>query len=232
MYHIAICDDEKKSIEETLELFDNYKETVKDIDCKIETFRTSMDLLDAMEFQAYDVYILDIYIDEINGIELANMIRKKDENGAIVFVTSSEDFYKEAFRLQAVHYLEKPIIKAEFNAALDRIFTEEEVHNLVIKDSGTMIKIPVDDILYITSEDHYKRITEKDTSHLVRTTMQALADEIKEDYFYMPNSKMIINMKHILKINKKEIIMEDEKVFPMPRGAYRTVGDLFVKYSM
>ena len=62
--------------------------------------------------------------------------------------------------------------------------------------------------------------------------MQAIVDELNEEYFYVPNGKMIINLKYILKISKKEIVMEDDKVFPMPRGAYRIVGEKFVKYSM
>jgi DNA-binding LytR/AlgR family response regulator len=232
MYNIAICDDEEKSIKETMSLLSSYKNDNSGIDWEIDVFKSSLDLLDAMEKKAYDVYVLDIYIDEINGIELAKMIRKKDENGAIIFATSSDGFYKEAFHLNAIHYLEKPILKSEFYDAIKRIFESNEMHYLVIKESGMMVKIPVDDIMYITSEDHYKRITEKNGTHLIRTTMQAIVDELNEEYFYVPNGKMIINLKYILKISKKEIVMEDDKVFPMPRGAYRIVGEKFVEYSM
>ncbi|SER44430.1 LytR/AlgR family response regulator transcription factor [Lachnobacterium bovis] len=232
MYKIAVCDDEEQSIKEAITLLSEYKEDNPNMDWEIDTFSASLELLDAMDKKVYDIYILDIYIDEINGIELAKMIRKKDEKGAIIFETSSDGFYKEAFRLKAIHYLEKPLLKEELYDALDRIFESDELHYLVIKESGVLVKIPVDDIMYITSEDHYKRIFEKNGEHLIRITMQALTDNIKEDFFYMPNGKMIINLKYILKISKKEIVMEDGKVFPMPRGAYRTVGELFVKYSM
>ena len=62
MYNIAICDDEEKSIKETMSLLSSYNNDNSGIDWEIDVFKSSLDLLDAMEKKAYDVYVLDIYL--------------------------------------------------------------------------------------------------------------------------------------------------------------------------
>ena len=118
MYLVAICDDEKSSSAQAAELLEKYRKAHDGPEFKVDIFGSSLDLLGAMEKQAYDVYLLDIYIDKINGIELADTIRKKNEDAHIIFMTSSNAFYKEAFKVNAVHYLEKPILEDDFFDAM------------------------------------------------------------------------------------------------------------------
>ena len=231
MYKIAICDDEKSSAAEAAELLEKYKESHPRLEMSVDVFYTSLDLLDAIEKSSYDIYLLDIYIDKLNGIEIAESIRKRDDNGQIIFMTSSNAFYKEAFRIHAVHYLEKPILKEDFFDAMDRVCQEQEIRFLVVRESGEVSRIPLDDIVYIESEDHYKRIVTVDKSYFVRSTMQALMEDIDEEYFHSLGMKTIINLKRVLKINKDLISMEDGAEFSVPRGTYRQLSELILKYT-
>ena len=231
MYRVAICDDEKSSAAEAAELLEKYKASHPKLEVSADIFYTSLDLLDAIEKKTYDLYLLDIYIDKLNGIEIAESIRKKDENSHIVFMTSSNAFYKEAFRIHAVHYLEKPILEEDFFDALDRVCQDQEARYLVVRESGEVSRIPIDDIIYVESEDHYKRIVTTDKSYFVRSTMQALLEDIGEQYFHSLGMKTIVNLKRVLKINKDEITMEDGAEFSVPRGTYRQLSDLILKYT-
>ena len=100
---------------------EKYRKSRGGLEIKADIFYTSLDLLAAIEKNVYDIYILDIYIDKINGIELAQTIKKNNEDAQIIFMTSSNAFYKDAFRIHAVHYLEKPILEEDFFDALDRV---------------------------------------------------------------------------------------------------------------
>ncbi len=231
MYKIAICDDEKSSAAEAAELLEKYRAAHPRLEVKADIFYTTLDLLDAIEKDTYDIYLLDIYIDKLNGIEIAESIRKRDENARIIFMTSSNAFYKDAFRIHAVHYLEKPILEDEFFDAMDRVCMDEEIRFLSVRESGEVSKVPVDDIIYIESEDHYKRIVTSDKSFFVRSTMQALIEEIDTDYFHALGMKTVINLKKVLRINKDTISMEDGTEFPVPRGTYRQISELILKYN-
>ena len=76
MYKLAICDDEKSSAAEAAELLEKYKAAHSGLEFSVDVFYTSIDLLGAIEKNVYDIFLLDIYIDKINGIELAESIMK------------------------------------------------------------------------------------------------------------------------------------------------------------
>ena len=231
MYKIAICDDEKSSAAEAAELLEKYRSTHAKMDMSVDVFYTSLDLLGAIEKTSYDIYLLDIYIDKMNGIEIAEAIRKRDDNGQIIFMTSSNAFYKDAFRIHAAHYLEKPILEEEFFDAMDRVCMKEEVRFLTVRESGEVHKIPIGEIIYIESEDHYKRIVTESENFFVRNTMQGLMDDLAEEYFHSLGIKTIINLKKVLRINKDTITMEDGAEFSVPRGTYRQLSELILKFS-
>lgn len=231
MYQIAICDDEQRCLSDIIKILDDYQKDKKEMLFAWDCFQTSFELLEAVCEKAYDIYFLDIYIDSLNGIEVATKIKNKDKLSKIVFLTSSDAFYKEAFKIKAEEYLEKPLVKIDFYQMLDRICVTDKKHYLIIKDADEIKKIDVTEISYVFSEGHYKRVKTKDNSILIRKTMNELMEQLSLEYFYSPNGKYIINAKKIKKISRTEIIMEDGVSFQMPRGEYRHVGELFAKYS-
>ena len=231
MYRIAICDDEKSSAALAAELLEKYKDAHSQVKMSVDVFYTSLDLLEASESKPYDIYLLDIYVDKLNGIEIAESIRKSNEGAEIIFMTSSNAFYKDAFRIHAAHYLEKPILESDFFDAMDRVCSVNDVRHLTVRESGEVSKINIDDILYIESEDHYKRIVTVDKSYFVRSTMQALTDEINCEYFHAHGMKTLINLKKVLKITKDIVSMDDGAEFNVPRGTYRSLSELVLKYT-
>ena len=231
MYRIAICDDEKSSAAFAAELLDKYRREHPKLEFKVDTFYSSLDLLEAAGKKPYDIYLLDIYVDKLSGIEIAESIKESNESAKIIFMTSSNAFYKDAFRIQAVHYLEKPILEQDFFEAMDRVCITNDIRYLTVRESGEVSKINIDDILYIESEDHYKRIVTTQKSFFVRSTMQTLMDEINCEYFHAFGMKTIINLKKVLKITKDVVTMDDGAKFPVPRGTYRSLSELLLKYT-
>ena len=75
--------------------------------CNGETF-----LLDAQK-EGFTVVFLDIYLDGIDGMEAARMLRQFDENCILVFVTTSPDYALDGFKVRAMHYLVKPFSSVE-----------------------------------------------------------------------------------------------------------------------
>ena len=232
MFRLAICDDEKSSAAEAAELLEKYRKSRGGLEIKADIFYTSLDLLAAIEKNVYDIYILDIYIDKINGIELAQTIKKNNEDAQIIFMTSSNAFYKDAFRIHAVHYLEKPILDEDFFDAMDRVCVSDETSSyFTFRDSGQVHRIPVSDIMYVESEDHYKRIVVEDGSYLIRSTMQDIKKDLNDPCFYELGVKSIVNLKRVLKITKDFVVMEDGKEFSVPRGKYRVISEMVLKYT-
>ena len=231
MKRIAVCDDEKRCIDEVTGLINEYHVLHPETEMEVSCFSSTLELMEAREKAGFDAYILDIYIDVHSGVDIAGEIRKANDEAKIIFLTTSAVHYRDAFRLQASHYLEKPVEKKEFFEALDRVFNDDRDKYYAVKDIGGLTKIRISDIMYVTSEDHYKSIVTPEKSYLVRGTMQDIKDGIGEDSFYALNNKVIINLKRMKKISSSELEMENGKIFPVPRGTYRTISNLFLKYS-
>ena len=231
MQRIAICDDEQCCVDEVLALINEYKSLHEGIEAEVSAFVSSESLLEARKKNSFDVYILDIYIDKKSGVDIAEELRKDEDEAKIIFLTTSAIHYRDAFRVEATHYLEKPVEKTEFFEAMDRIFDDEEEKYYAVKDGGNIIKVRTEDIFYVLSLDHYKNIVTAKGSYLVRGTMKDILKGIDEDCFYLLNNKVILNLKRMKKISSAEIEMEDGKQFPVPRGCYKSISTLFLKYS-
>ncbi len=230
MKRIAVCDDEQSCIDEIVGLINEYRATHPSVEAEVRAFRTSAELLEAREKIGFDIYILDIYIDVKSGVDIASELRKDNDEAKIIFLTTSAVHYRDAFKVRAAYYIEKPADKKEFFEALDKIFAESEKY-YAVKDSGSLTKVRTADILYVTSEDHYKSIKTLTRSYLVRGTMQDIIKGIDDESFYPLNNKVIINLKRMKKISSTEIEMEDGCLFGVPRGSYKTISSLFLKYS-
>lgn len=57
----------------------------------------------------FTILFVDIQMEEMNGIDMAKLVRKKDENISIIFTTGIPDYIEEGYEVEAVHYLMKPI---------------------------------------------------------------------------------------------------------------------------
>jgi DNA-binding LytR/AlgR family response regulator len=116
---IAICDD---SAEELQKIHDHTKEYAQEhtLDVHITSYSHPDALLLASDQNAFDLYILDIIMPMISGIEVGKHLRKQNPESQIIYVTSSSEYAVNAFAIGAAHYLIKPFSKASFAEAMDR----------------------------------------------------------------------------------------------------------------
>ncbi|MEG0640564.1 MAG: LytTR family DNA-binding domain-containing protein [Clostridia bacterium] len=106
--------------------------------------------------RSFALYFLDIFLDKLNGVEAARRIRALDDDALIVFITSSEDFYKASYDVFAFYYLVKPIKQAVFQKVLSKALkqlkenTQQVLH---FTYCNTTYALAYSEIDYITSEN-------------------------------------------------------------------------------
>lgn len=111
----------------------------------VELFQKPDRLLQFMadKRQEIDLVFLDIQMPGIKGLELAEKIQHQNENIEIIFVTAFDHYAVEAFELNALDYLLKPVSQKRFNKTLARLFKNKEVEQedkeiLKINTFGTL----------------------------------------------------------------------------------------------
>ena len=133
MIRIAVCDDEKKILDEVSEYINSYAEKKNITDIEIFTFDSARALLGAIEdAKAFDIFILDVYIGDEIGTQLARDIRKLGSESPIIFTLG----LKFLIRFASV----KPEIPAN---SISQIKTSHPFSFANSTASSVFVKVPI-----------------------------------------------------------------------------------------
>jgi two-component system, LytTR family, response regulator AlgR len=143
--------------------------------------------MEQMVHQSWDVVLLDIHMPGMDGLRLAERIRALPRPPAVVFVTAHAEHALEAFELEAVDYLTKPVRLARLQQALDKAWrwcqlrpaeVASAAHNdadfLLIHDRGRTERVPLDDIVYLKAELKYVTVRTPQRSHIYDGSLHEL----------------------------------------------------------
>lgn len=113
MFYLALCDDCKNDLQEIMECLGALKK--ENYRMEIMPYLTGPELIREYEIgRRFNLLVLDMYMEPINGIETAKQIRKIDTTVPILIVTSTIEFALEGYSVNAYRYLLKPIDKKVF----------------------------------------------------------------------------------------------------------------------
>ncbi len=129
---------------------------------------SAAEALHALARQPVDAVLLDIHMPGQDGMALARRLREQPPAPAVVLVTAHAEHALQAFEVDAVDYLTKPVRRARLQEALARVesrlgrrpadpppVTPAEVPMLVVSDRGRVLRIPVAEVVYLRAEMKY-----------------------------------------------------------------------------
>lgn len=230
--NIAVCDDDKELLKYLKILIEKWS-TKSNITCKTDCFVSSEDFLFVNENGfPYDIVILDIQMGEINGMDLAKTIRKKDTDITILFLTGIKDYVFEGYEVGAVRYMLKPIKEDEFYNVLDIAAASKTCNKkyYIFSYDSEKIKLSYDDIIYVESNEHYVIVNTENKQYKFKCSINELLKELDSSEFVLAHRCFIVNIKHVEKINKTECVMENGAVIPVSKGNYRNLNQAFIRY--
>ena len=144
---IAICDDVKT---ERQNVIDVLRVILKSF--SVNEFSEGAELLKSHVLLPYDLIILDILMPGLNGIQTAAALRKTDTKTPIIFLSSSEEFGVESYRVLAFDYLLKPIDRTQLTACLKRLTMQrKKKHYVTVTYAGVETKILLSNIQCLES---------------------------------------------------------------------------------
>ncbi len=232
LIYIAVCEDEKIQVE-LLEKYVNNWADERNIKAVIEAFSSaeSFDFSWSMN-KRYDVLLLDIQMEGINGVELAKKIRKEDDIIDIVFITAIFDYIQVGYDVGAINYLIKPIDEKKLHQCLDRVVqkTSKEAKTILIDIDGEIIRIIQDDIRYIESFGHNVEIITIDEKYTTRKNIGIIEKELDENSFVRCHRSYIVGLEHVKRIGREDIELDNGDVIPVSRRKYSKTNMAFIKY--
>lgn len=209
MIRIAVCEDNKKDLAHLRQMLNRIE-----IPCDITEYETAESLLADLEIRGntFDLFLLDIYLPGMTGVEAARRIRARKKTALLVFLSTSEDFYREAFDLYAFHYLIKPIRKDLLSEVMQKAVNiiNRPVETLRISFSGQDTILRQADIAYVSSSNHVLLFHMQDgTAHTSYGKLDELQPRLSGNFFVRCHKSFIINVRHVSKLAKEGFYIED-----------------------
>lgn len=236
MINIAVCDDDRHQLNKIVEMVREYADRQTSFEIEVKQYLAPYLLLDDMEAnQTFDILILDIIMPALDGIGLARRIRESNRDCRIIYLTSSREYAVDAFSVQASNYLLKPVQKEQLFPALDSLFDSlnlKEAAVLLKTDQGVR-KIFCREIMYIEGDNHRQYIYLRDGTRLaVSRKLQELYDMLKDGpEFIMPYRSYIVNVKYILSVMTRDIVMTNQVRIPIRNNGCKDVLKKFMDYT-
>ena len=237
MTRIAICDDEKRILDEVSGYIKNYAEKKNSTDIEVFRFETARSLLSALEDgRCFDIFVLDVYIGDEMGTELARNIRRFGIESPIVFATTSIEHAPQSYETGTLRYLIKPISPAKFYEAMDvALASAEKIGQRLIKlkTENGVESVNASHIMCSEAHDHYQYVTLMGGIQLkVRMTVTELFSILgKYGGFIRVGSPYIINLRHVKNVSRTEVLLYNNIGVQIPRGKYADIKKAFWDYQ-
>lgn len=227
---IAICDDEQI-------ICDEIKKKLVSINpaYDITIFYSGEQLLGSKKI--FDLIVLDIEMDTLSGMETAESLRKKNNNGLIIFLTSHVEFMPDAFKVKAFRFLSKPIELDKFNEAIYE--AEKEISNRVkvaVNLKGKSQFINRQEIICFEASGEGTYIYAKKDIFKSNKQLKDWTRELGTTHFFQTHKSYIVALRHVKKINKHDAEMNyTNSAVPISRRNYvkfkNTYFDYVKKYA-
>ena len=231
MIRIGVCDDESACRQEIIEPIKSICRR-QDVMCQIKEYESAEEVLEETEFNA-DVLFLDIYLGNMNGIELAKKIREENEEVIIVFVTSAIEFAKEGYKVKAFRYIIKPIndmeLEEEFQSCLKE-WKKHESNILTLKNNQGVYRLKTRDILYIETYDKGVIIHTNQGDFPANVSLNTLEEKLREDSFARVHRSYIVNIQYITALEKDIAIINDDERILVSRYKLKELKEKVLQY--
>ena len=114
-------------------------------------FQSAAGLLDAARRERFTLYLLDVMMPGLDGMEAARELRRFDTTAGIVFLTASPEFAYQSYGVKALDYLLKPVRAEALFPVLDQLALEERrpQEGLTLKCGDTLVRAPFSRLVYV-----------------------------------------------------------------------------------
>ena len=241
---VLAVDDEQSQLQDLARLLRS-SPVVEAVECASD----GHDALVKASGERYDAIFLDVRMPDLDGLELGRVLRRFSAPPQLVFVSAYDSAAVDAFELQALDYLRKPVSRHRLEEALERVTTavangtaqearapagESEVVAVANVRNGATRLIARSTILYVQSHGDFVRIVVEDGRYLLRTTLIDIQRRWEQFGFVRVHRQYVANLTRAVELRPRlgstaELAFADGQAIPIAR---RHVTDLSRRLSV
>ncbi|MFN6945351.1 MAG: LytR/AlgR family response regulator transcription factor [Cytophagaceae bacterium] len=169
-----------------------------------------------------DLIFLDVEMPEMSGYDLIKSLASPPE---VILITAKKDHAAEAFDYDVTDYLVKPITYPRFLKAINKAlkgvkeesFGNNDLKDLYVRSDSKIVKINLEDVLYIEALADYIMIITTSGKHIVHSTMKGFQSRLPQDKFARVHRSYIVNSDKIETIENLNVVISKKYI---PIGAF------------
>lgn len=187
------------------------------------SFRDSLEALSYLARHDVDLVFLDIDMPNLDGMQLAELLRNKDMK--VIFCTAYSEYAVESYEKEAVDYLLKPIAYDRFLKAVDKaLILMKKIspkdhsrippapEHLFIKSGSRIYQLNVNELLYLEKQGHYIVFHTPQEQLLSRMNMTDLLQALPADNFIRIHRSYVIALNKIDTIEKHAVVIKGQRI--------------------
>jgi len=183
-------------------------------------YNSALTAMADLRLHSVDLLFLDIQMAELSGMELARLIPSETR---IIFTTAFKQYAIDGYKVSAFDYLLKPVSFESFQATVERaaqlFFSQKQVDTTItdryifVKSEYKLIRVSLDDILYVEGLKDYVRIKLVNGNRIMSLlSMKRMEELLPKNEFMRTHRSYIVHMTFVDTIEKQRIILRDEVI--------------------
>ena len=239
MLRIAICDDMDAELQRIVALTNEYL-TERGLNAELRAFSNPDALLTACEKERFHIFLLDMVMPMVSGLELGREIRRSSTDAQIIYITTEPGFALDAYAVNPLHYLIKPVDQAALFSALDlavkKVDRAEET-TVTVKTRNGLRTISTDMIALCEYKRHAAIYTLTSGETVETTTLpgsftEHIAQLLREKRFIQPHAAYAVNMNLVERLRKDGFTLKGGASVPVSGKQYTIVRNTYMRYRL
>ncbi len=233
---VLVVDDERPALDELAWLLERDERVGP-----VLTTDSAAEALRLLQEEPVDAVFMDIRMPGLTGLDLARVLSRFKAPPPVVFVTAHDEHAVDAFELNAVDYLLKPVRDARLAEAVRRVVEAAgtadqptDSDSIAVELGGVTRFISRGDVRYVEAQGDYARLHTASGSHLVRVPLTSLEDEWRDAGFVRIHRSLLVALPHIEEVRMDAgrcTVMVGGEELAVSRRHTRELRDLLVRRS-
>ena len=205
------------------------------------SFSNPLESVALLQSNNISIVFMDIHMPVANGIDFFKTIANPP---LCIFVTDHPDHATDAFDVNAIDYLLKPVSKERFDKAVNRAHTflqiktkalhydmQVEKDTITIKEGSSINKLYIHDIIYLEAISNYTRIVTAFRKYITLSNLKQLMDQLPENKFVRIHRSYAVAINKINRIENREVYAADA-ILPVGKTYRQEVNAFMLKKTV
>ena len=229
MISIAVCED---SVPVQAQLENDTRELLGG--CQVEVFSSGEDLLSYISGRSnpFSIYLMDISLPGISGIETAAAIRKQDSYALIIYITDYREYVYQVFETLPYRFITKPVEKTIFwkalSDAVNYCASRRELFHFHI--DRVQYQVPMQEITYLESQLRRITLHTARESYTFYGRLGETQRSLNPLFFVRAHASYIVNMEHIRIIRDTQAVLHTGEEIPISRKYRSQMREKHLEY--